>query len=687
MDRPISPPSARGAVGSELPAYVANGVIGLRVREVPLTPGMTLVNGFAGEHPVRRVEAAAVAPYPCAGDLCVDGVWLSDAPHQVEVLDQAYDFSCGELTSRFAFAVGEVRALVEVVTFCDRDEPSLVCQEVTVRPNGACDLRIRASVDGGGIDGRPLRQLRETPGEPEPVCDGALLWESAGGLATCGIAYVTELLGAGEVDPDRPPLSANRLTTEYGFRGRGGRAYRLRQVASLLSSEMHGQPDQQAVRLVALARRRGFEDIRRANRAVWADLWEGRIHLVGAGDRWQGLADAAYFYLLCSTHTASPASTSIFGLATWHDYHYYFGHVMWDIETFVTPVLSLLQPAAAESLLDYRFRHLDAAASNARLRGRRGLQFPWESAPSSGEECAPMPGSASWHEDHVSLDVARAFALHSHITGDATFLRDRAWPVLSGVAKWAQSRVCRSRRGYEVREAMGIAERVQASDNPAFTNMSIATVMRDAIAAAETLSLPADSAWSDIARRMALPMRGRILVSHDGYRTNEEKGGTPDPLMGLFPLDYPLDEEVRAATLAFYLDRAQDYIGSPMLSALYGVWAAYAGDRGLAARLMEEGYGRFCAERFWQTLEYRPDVFPEQPRAGPFFANLGGFLSSLLLGFPGLQPGSGDPRTWARRPVILPPGWKAIEAGRLYVHGRPARLTARHGDERAALTW
>jgi hypothetical protein len=30
----------------------------------------------------------------------------------------------------------------------------------------------------------------------------------------------------------------------------------------------------------------------------------------------------------------------MFGLATWHDYHYYFGHVMWDIETFVPPLVS-----------------------------------------------------------------------------------------------------------------------------------------------------------------------------------------------------------------------------------------------------------------------------------------------------------------------------------------------------------
>lgn len=48
--RPISPPPATGALAEDLPAYVSNGVIGLRVRDVPLVPGMAIVSGFVGEH-------------------------------------------------------------------------------------------------------------------------------------------------------------------------------------------------------------------------------------------------------------------------------------------------------------------------------------------------------------------------------------------------------------------------------------------------------------------------------------------------------------------------------------------------------------------------------------------------------------------------------------------------------------
>ena len=684
MTSPISPPPVQGGAGNELPAYVANGVMGLRVRPMPLAAGLTLLSGYSGEHPQRLIEAIAVAPYPVAGDIKLAGVWLSDATDAVTVIDQAYDFATGELISRFEFEGGGCRARVEVLIFCSREEPSLVCQEIAIELDVDSDLALKALVDARHVDGRALRHLRDTPGEDKPCCDGAALWESAGGLSTCGIAYITELVGA-EAEPQKPPLENRTLTTTYAFKARAGQSYRLRQIASLVPRVTHSEPDFQAVRQVALASKRGFEAIRAANRAHWRELWKGRITLVGAGQRWQALADAALFYLFSSTHVASPASTSIFGLATWHDYHYYYGHVMWDIETFVVPVLSLLQPHVAESILNYRTGGLSSAVSNARLRGRRGLQFPWESAP-SGEEAAPLPGAASWHEDHVSLDVARAFAFHSCVTGDLEFLREKAWPVLSGVADWIASRGTHSERGYEIRAAMGIAERETEADNAAFTNMSAVIVLRDAIAAAERLGRAAKPEWARIADVIVIPEEDGVIVSHDGFQPDEEKGGTPDPLMGVFPLGFDMEPEVQAATLRYYLGLRQGYIGSPMLSALYGVWAAYAGDRALSAELMEDGYGRFCVGRFMQTLEYRADVFPEQPRAGPFFANLGGFLLGLLTGFPGLQPGWSDAQDWKRRAVTLPQGWTAIELERIWIGGRPYKLVARQGAERAEMT-
>ena len=66
--------------------------------------------------------------------------------------------------------------------------------------------------------------------------------------------------------------------------------------------------------------------------------------------------------------------------------------------------------------------------------------------------------------------------------------------------------------------------------------------------------------------------------------------------------------------------------------------------------------------------------------AGPFFANMGGFLMSLLLGFTGMQPDAGETSGWFKKRVVLPEGWRAVEVDRVWVRGQPMRLTAQNGE-------
>jgi hypothetical protein len=122
-----------------------------------------------------------------------------------------------------------------------------------------------------------------------------------------------------------------------------------------------------------------------------------------------------------------------------------------------------------------------------------------------------------------------------------------------------------------------------------------------------------------------------------------------------------------------------------MLSAMLGVYAARLGDRSRASDLFQRGYANFVTEPFTVTLEYEPTRFPETPRAGPFTANLGGFLMALLYGLPGLAPDADDPAGWLKRPVVLPTGWDAIEVERVWVRGQPMALEAQHGEPAARL--
>jgi trehalose/maltose hydrolase-like predicted phosphorylase len=321
MSKPINPRPVLGSGNPDLPAYLSNGLIGLRVRNMPLMAGWALLSGYTGEHYERKIEASAVTPYPIAADLAINDIWLSDAPERVTNLEQSYDFSVGELRTRFSFTAAARAARVDVLTFCSRAAPSLICQEINVEVDGGCGLRLRAGIDAGEAAGRPLKQSRSIPGEEGADIDGSLLWESAGALSTCGVAYVTELVGGEKQSPARPPLCAGQFASEYQLRAQADRCIRLRQIASIVPNVMHHMPDQQATRLVAKARNDGFEKLRSDNSAVWEELWKGRIRLEGASEHWQALTDAAFYYLNSSVHASSPASTSIFGLATWRNYH------------------------------------------------------------------------------------------------------------------------------------------------------------------------------------------------------------------------------------------------------------------------------------------------------------------------------------------------------------------------------
>ena len=677
MSEPLSPPPVREWQPEYLPAYVANGLIGLRCGRIPFREGVAIVNGFSGLGVDDGVEGFARAPFPLAADISLDGVRLSVATDRVRFVEQRYDFAAAELFTVLEYRIGDTTARIEVRQFCNHQLPTIVQQELRVRVDRPADLVVSVGLDPTQVEGfgeypdRPSGRVTET----EP--DGVILWHSHGDLATCGVAYWSELLGDGEATrTKRRHDERGMVATEWTFRARADRPYRIRQLSSLVSNLAHPHPIDHAGRLLALAIEKGWDRLHDDHRANWQELWKSRIVIEGADQRWQAIADASVFYLLTSVHPSSIAGTSLFGLAYWPNYHYYRGHVMWDIETFAVPPLVLMEPESARAILDYRFRHLEAARLNARLSGWKGALYPWESCPLHGEELTPGPSAPT--KGHATLDVALAFCAFVHGTGDRDYLRRTAWPVIQAVAEWTESRVERTRRGYELREITGPAEAKPPRNNNAFVNMAAGVLLREAIWAAETLGEEPRRLWRDIADRIVLPSasRGRYIPNHDDYRVDELKGGTPEAAAGIFPVGYRVEPAVEEATFRFAtIEQAPRYVGTPMFSSFLPYYAMRAGLRDRAWELLERGYGDFVNEPYLEVDEF-PKTEPDKPRTGPMFANIGGFLTTLLYGYPGLRLGPGAPDTWTERSVVLPPGWKSLYVERIWAHGEAQSLLA-----------
>ena len=687
MPGPISPPPISARAVTALPPYVSNGVIGIRHPALPHLPGTTMVNGFAGIDPDDGVEGFARAPFVIATDVQLDGVWASNAPEWTRLIRQRYDFATGELQTRWTFRVEGTTATIDSLVFCPRSVPALAACEVTVRVDGVAEIAVAAGIDPADVPGHGDAHAQPQEQGPNEGVDGRLRWHPPGDISTLGMAYATSFRG----DSRAERTTATRdergwFSTTYRVRARADRAYRLTHMTASVPSMSHAQPDEQAGRLAAVAAKQGLARLRDDNRAIWNELWKGRITIDGADERWQAITDASTYYLLSSVHASSLASTSLFGLAYWPNYTYYHGHVMWDIETFSLPPLLLLQPEAARALLDYRFRHLTAAQHNAALHGWVGAMYPWESCPAHGEEVTP--GARPYTEDHVSFDIAMAFAFYVHATGDLDYARRVSWPVLRSVAEFASSRVRRSARGYEILDTVGPREHYEPVANNAFTNMVAAEMLRHTSDIASAIGECPPEQWREIADGLVIPRDTRrgAIINHDGARLDEPQGGVPEGAAGLFPVGYRVSEETELATYRYAAqEQAPSYVGAPMLSALLPVYAARGGEPSLARDLLESGFGEFINEPFLEPDEY-PRSRIDRPRASPMFANLGGYLTGLLFGFTGLRLSIAEPNTWAERPVAMPAGWKGIHVERVWIRGRPWRLDAPAGSDKATLS-
>lgn len=664
-------PVLREPSQEHVPAYVANGVVGLRIGVNPLLGAVANANGFVGLHPQWRTETAAYIPYPLAMDIRLGPWWLSQRPQWCRFVDQAYDMASGELVTRLVFTVAGVTAEIEVLTFACRFLPTLVCQEVSVRVDAASRLELQAGLSPKAISGRPLRA------ENGPTAQGVLVWESSGGLSRCGLAYWTCLDGAAEASVCHEPAAlAGGPVTRYRVEAKADRVYRLKQITSCVADVLHGQPDTQAIRLVWQGNDYGFDELRARNRACWVRLWERRPVIDAAESCWQDYADAAYFYLHSSVHRSSPCSTGLFGLGLWEGYHCFSGHQFWDLETFAFPPLLLTAPESARAMLDHRWRHVDAARRNAAMNGLAGLQFPWQAMPRSGEEGTPNDYPQIIHEQHVNMDIALAFAQYAWASGDEDFLRDRAWPVLRGVAEWIVSRASPTARGWEIHRAMGICEN-RVRDNNAYVNMAAGVILEHASAVAARLGRQACPRWSAVRNALVLDVSADgVIRRFDGAQ--ECDADTTEVLAGLYPFGYDAPEAVEQATLRYYLERARSSVGWPMLPPLACVQAARLGDRALSRWYLEKGLGDYVFGAFHLFDEYGQEHTRDKPKVGPYLAHLGAYLMNVLVGLPALTLDGGDVRHWARRTVTLPEGWQGIEA-LLEIRGQAWRLRARHG--------
>ncbi len=455
---------------------------------------------------------------------------------------------------------------------------------------------------------------------------------------------------------------------------------------------VRGAADESVARgRLRLAQGVGFDGLLVEHRCAWASRWEDADVRIDGDPQLQLAVRLAIFHLIASVSDGGEAAVGSRGLTG----SAYRGHVFWDTDVYVMPMLAATRPRAARAILEYRLRRMPAAIRAARARGRAGARFPWESA-WSGQDVTPkygrdrrgelIPILTGELEEHIVADVAWAAACYIDWTGDQSFAAGPGRELIVQTARWWASRIEVDEHGRgHIRGVIGPDEYHENVDDNAYTNVMARWNLRRASHIGAELAQDSERRrWLELADAIVdgydpttgiyeqfsgfhalepllvaevapqLPVSADTLLGHERLRATQILKQA-DVLM----LHYLVPDEVAAGSLEPNLD-------------FYGPRAAHGStlSPGAHAALLARA-GRLAESLEMLRLAARIDFddIGHTTAGGMHLAAMGSVWRTFAFGFAGLRP-VGD--ALAIDPVIAP-GWEALEL-RIRFRGSRMRL-------------
>jgi len=438
------------------------------------------------------------------------------------------------------------------------------------------------------------------------------------------------------------------------------------------------------------ARQAGWDGLLAEQRAFLDDFWDRADVAVDGDTEVQQAVRFSLFHILQAGARGENRPIAAKGLTG----PGYGGHVFWDTETFVLPVLTFTAPDAAASVLRWRQSTLPAAIDRAGQLGLKGAAFPWRTI--AGQECSSYwpAGTAAFH---VNADIAHAVTSYVDVTGDLDFDRGTGMELLTQTARLWRSLGHHDARGqFRIDGVTGPDEYSAIADNNIYTNLMARQNLAAAAEAAKryperALELGIDAeesaSWRDAAQSMFIPYDETLQVhpQAEGFTRHQAwdfAGTRADqyPLLLHFPyFDLYRKQVVKQADLvlamcllgdAFTAEqkvRNFDYYepltvrDSSLSACTQAVMAAEVGHLGLAFDYLGE-----AALMDLHDLEHNT-------RDGVHIASLAGTWIALVGGFGGMRHSNGTVGFAPR----LPEGLTRL-AFTLMIRGRRLRVDITH---------
>ena len=677
---------------------IGNGYMGLRGTLEEGYPGemvSTLVHGIFDHAEGELVPDIVNLPNPLPVMIRVDGESFHMTAGTVLGYRQVLDLRTASLSREVLW---RNRSGVIIKLHFERFA-SLAMQHVLVQRirvyalNRPCTITVTASIDGTQTN------------------EGVQHWASQDYGHRDGMCYVVGRTGqsgyrvavASALDSDTPlPSQAVEAGRQPGLRmetalqvGQHATFYKYSAIHTSRDAE---DPTAAALHTLAEARAQGWASLWVAHTAEWDACWhDSDVVIEGDEVAQRAIRFSIYHVLIAAPRQDERVSIGAKTLSG----PGYSGHVFWDTELFMVPLLTVTQPHVARNLLMYRYHNLEGARRKARQAGYEGAMYPWESA-DTGDETTPQwtlpqPDGTRiriWTgdtEQHISTDIAYAVMQYWRWTrDDAFFTRYGAEIVLDTAVFWGQRAEYNAERDrFEIRMQIGPDEYHENIDNSAFTNSMVRWHLYTAIGVAEWLRAyaPAEADalltrlgitdarldhWANVARKMFIPYdaeRG-ILEQFEGFFALE-----PLDLTHWTPrvanMDWILGHATTQRTMV--IKQADVVMLMALLGDSFGTRDAQRRNWDFYYPLVDHGSSlspsihAWVAARLGLTAEaYRLFMYAASidlddakgnVRDGIHAAAAGGLWQAIVFGFTGLEL-VGDSY---RLDPALPPHWQSVQ--------------------------
>jgi hypothetical protein len=256
------------------------------------------------------------------------------------------------------------------------------------------------------------------------------------------------------------------------------------------------------------------------------------------------------------------------------------GQLFWDADAWMVPLLLLIQPRIARSLLELRFNDLRTAMRTAASLGYNGALYPYRSQAAVDRTTALWDVTTPltlFHSAHVGINAWNYF----RVSRDTDWLTRVGFPILREISDFYVSRLTvRSDTGEPTFDGVMSPGTSTPTDRNLVTHFFVRLLLKYAIEACHQLGTAVPQAWSESFFALQIPMQhseehGKLLIPWDGHDVHAAAASSSllilDPFLVLVPwyqdsmYDFDVTAELERDNYEAYRDAAvQQYADHPI---------------------------------------------------------------------------------------------------------------------------